>query len=400
VLGLVVAWSSSLASAAPDPYREAIWRAHAAMNKQAWAEAQAAFEEAKAETGEPPEGGTKSALLAIEQGNLEILRKQPRASVAFFRQAAALSLDALWLRRRAFDRRIAAARAATAPEDEKRVRDLIKDDGVLLARLVAPAVPVEARRKDAERELDEAIRAYEREKDPLHAAWATAIKARLLSWSGEIETARELARPLLDPKQQPAFVRQRAIEAMHRAAVVEKDLEEETRYALELNQLKQAKLTPEARRYARTPMVETTCARFERKHGPGSCALLAFEATGEYSFHDHSRGRPKRSLSPSDVEDSQAQYLPLLRECIASAAKLEESGDVFEDANLTIAWVVDGQGRASGVEISPHRYDDLIGPCVNERVSWFRYPRTLDGERRSVSVPYELKSTIAPRVSR
>jgi hypothetical protein len=369
------------------------------MNKQAWAEAQAAFEEAKTNTGEPPEGGTKSALVLIEQGNLEVLRKQPRASFPFFRQAAALSLDALWLRRRAIDRRIAAARAASAPEEEKRARDLIKHDGVLLARLVAPNVPVEARRKDAERELDEAIRAYEREKDPLHSAWASAIKARLLAWSGEIDPARELARPLIDPTQ-PAFVRQRAIEAMHRAAVVEKDLDEETRYALQLNQIKQAKLSPEARRYARTPMLETTCARFERKNGAGSCAQLALEATGEYNFHDHSRGRPKRSLSSSDVEDSQAQYLPLLRECIASAAKLEESGDVFEDANLTIGWVVDGQGRASGVEISPHRYDDLIGRCVNERVAWFRYPRTLDGERRSVSVPYELKSTIAPRVSR
>jgi hypothetical protein len=377
--------------APPDPYTIALGEARAAMAKQDWAEAIQKLDEARKESGEPVDGGPRIAQAAIEQGNVELKRKQPRAALTYYRQASALALDVFWLRRRAFDKRIAATQEGKFEEEEKRVRELIKHDAEVMARLAAPFVP-EKLVKHAELELETAAHAFDRDHDPVHAGWARAVKAKMLAWSNQSADAMAIVKPVLEQKP-PAIpmIRQRALEAAYKAAIVDKDLEGETGYALELNALKNAKLTPEQRRYARTPLIEATCARYEKVHNPGSCAMLAAKITGEYSFHDHSRGRIKKSLSSTDIETAQAQYLPLLEECIHNAAA-GRNDELFDDATITIGWAVENKGRVIELEISPHRYEPVIGACVTERIGWFRYPRFTDGEHKSVSIPYELKS--------
>jgi hypothetical protein len=394
-LGLISA-AAAAAPPQPDPYREALAEAREAERAGEPVRALEALRRATLEAGEV-DGGPRTARALLEEGRIELAQKQPKTALAAFRHAHAASADAFGLRSMACARRIeAAASSGASAIEEKLCREARERDQKVLARVWSPAVAA-AERKTAERELDEAARAYETSGDAPHAIWTRAVKARLLAWSGETEAALEAAGKLLDAEHVPAFARKRALEAGHRASVVTKDLDGETRYLLLLNALQQDAATPpvspEVRRYARTQLLESACVRFDRSHGAGSCARLARDVTGNYSFHDHSRGRPKRSLSAQDLEQAQAQYLPLLVECIDGAARAASSDDpLFEDASLTIGWVVDARGLAIEPEISPHRYQAVLGGCVEERLGWFRYPRSIDtAERQSVSMPYDLR---------
>ena len=76
---------------------------------------------------------------------------------------------------------------------------------------------------------------------------------------------------------------------------------------------------------------------------------------------------------------------------VAAAAMLAFTG--VANAQIKIGWPVRGDGRTGEVEIEPRRYEAALGPCVRERVSWFRYPRATDGQVHNVVLPFALEVT-------
>jgi hypothetical protein len=234
--------------------------------------------------------------------------------------------------------------------------------------------------------------AGEHESNP--EAEALAMKSRQLAASGASEEAITIAERVIKAGDDvPAWIRQIALDSALKASVATHDLEGQARYALLLNWMANHSLPEDQRRYARQPWVDTICERYDRKNGAGSCALLALKVTGEVSLHDRSLGRKVRTLQDNDVERAHQDFLPLVRDCLATATHADP--ERFEgEAGVDVSWGIDRNGRAVEVEVSPRRMREALGGCISERLSWFRYPKSDSQEMKFVSLSFELTTVV------
>ena len=355
--------------------------------------ARALIDEAVRLGADPREGGACSARALSLLGALAVREGDHKSATKHYRQAAHRAVEdhALW--RTLTQARVSAEARAGRRDRAERIGKLLTLHGQVLV-LERRAAVGKAGRAGAVKTLDEAVAALRADKDPVRAEWATAVKAKVLALSGEPEQGRALAAPLAEPSaRRPRFVRITAHEAL--AAAAGKDAEAEARAQLSVDALRaeQARRAPAERRFARSPATERACARYEKEAGDGRCAALALAATGEFSFSDPSKARPKKTLGAEELERAQQQYTPVVEACVREAAKAHVDGELFDNAQIKIGWPVRGDGRTGEVEIEPRRYEAALGPCVRERVSWFRYPRATDGQVHNVVLPFALEVT-------
>lgn len=222
-------------------------------------------------------------------------------------------------------------------------------------------------------------------------AEGAARKARSLLAAGSAAEARAIADQVIDAGEAvPAKTRKGALDVAYRASVALKDLDGEARYALLSSALLSASEPAARRRYQRPAWVDAVCGRYEKKHGAGTCALLALKLTGEPNLPDHSGAKVAQVVADADVERANQDYLPLVADCVGSAAHADP--DLFESGTIRVSWAIDPDGRAIDAEISPRRFRDALRPCVEERLSWFRYPRSRSKELKAVSISYELST--------
>lgn len=347
---------SSLAFTAPDPYAEAM----------------------------------ASARLVIEQADAALAARKPDEAWSLYKEASALVLDNEKLRKKMLDKRAAAAKAAARDDD---IAALARHDATLKTFLATARVQGDDAKSAAEKALRDARDAFDADGDKVRAAWAIAILARLQIWSGDTEEGVAAAKQVLDATPPfPLHVRKPALQAAYRGSRFLNNTDDEARFALMLDALSFEKLPLERRRFARSRDAETACARYEEEHGPGQCARLSKEVTGEYTFRDWRRGVPRKQLSDGDIDAAQAQYLPLLEDCLRQTADeaRAKNSDLFQDAEVEIEWVVDGKGRALDPKVTPARYADILMTCVSDHLAWFRYPRARFDERKTVAVSYHL----------
>lgn len=361
--------------------------------KRDLAAARVLIDEAVRLGADPREGGACSARALGLLGALAVREGDHKRATKHYRQAAHRAVEdhALW--RTLTQARVSAEARAGRRDRAERIGQLLTLHGQVLL-LERRAAVGKAGRAAAVRTLDEAVAALRTDKDPVRAEWATAVKAKVLALSGEPDEGRALAAPLAEPAaRRPRFVRITAHEAL--AAAAGKDAEAEARAQLSVDALRAelARRTPAERRFARSPATERACARYEREAGDGRCATLALAATGEFSFSDPSKARPKKTLGSDELERAQQQYTPVVEACVREAAKAHVDGELFDNAQIKIGWPVRGDGRTGEVEIEPRRYEAALGPCVRERVSWFRYPRATDGQVHNVVLPFALEVT-------
>jgi hypothetical protein len=393
VWSIAVLFIPGVASAAIDPAcQKAIQEAQAALRKADTVAAIAAADRARSLSKDPAEGGEGTATALRVAGEAEMIAKRYLEAAARFRDGAHLSAGNHRLWRSLMEKRVAALDKATRAEQAGRIKELLKKDEELM-RLARSGWVAKPDLPRAEKALDEAAAALRSDKDLHRASFAQAVKGRVLAYSGEPDRGLELLKPWTKDLARPRFIREQAIDGAMRAAASKKDLEAEAGYALQLDALKNEALEPAQRRYTRSSVVQKACDKLEKSQGAGRCAILAKELTGEYSFFDPWRAKPKATLTSADITAAQEQYLPLLKQCIADVMRARPDDEMFQDAELKVAWAVTSTGTAKEIEVTPKRYDKVFGRCLRERIGWFRYPRAKDGQTHSVSIPYELDVT-------
>jgi hypothetical protein len=178
----------------------------------------------------------------------------------------------------------------------------------------------------------------------------------------------------------------KGLEAAFKAS---KDVDEQVRLGLLENAYANLDVAKEQRIYIRRPLLTTACAKYEQVNGTGTCNLRALRMFGEPAGLLNMAGaKVSTTLSEGVIAKAQAPVLPLIRECLVAIAA--EYSDLFENATVTIEWGIDQNGQAVEANVEPTRFRKLIGGCVNERLSWLRYPRYTSVERKAVHLDYDL----------
>ena len=330
--------------------------------------------------------------LSTARGDLEFAAERFPLAARYYRTASHLAEDDRKRRRAALGKRALVATRMKDRRTSARLEELRQHDAELERAWNRPRVG-EKELPKLEAKLQAAARLYQRDRDSARAAWARAIasRARALNAADSVAALVHASKAVHLVRRLPAFVRIAALEAGVHAARRASQLERELEFALEHNALTNRTLAPELRPFARTRLLQESCARYEKQEGAGACAVRGRLVTGEWSFVDFSTNRPKAVLEPQDLAAPNAQYLPAVKECVEQVARENAEDELFQEAKVTFSWVVAEDGRTREIEYTPKRYERFFGECVGSAAKLFRYPRST-GERQSVSVSFELSA--------
>lgn len=315
----------------------------------------------------------------------ELLRrgKDPRGAARAFRRAAHAALDRASFRALTAAR-ISALTEAKATQTPALLREVLKAEEQLSAMDRAP-VAAQGPKLPALEAL------FAKDRDLARVAHAKAVSARILAQkAATAEQVPALAEPIARDAALPSYVRLSALEALLSRAIQAKDLPEEVALNARIDALKNAKLAPAARRYARSARLERACARLEKVEPPGSCVRVARRETGEWMFFDWSKKPPQKTLTDEDIDRAGRQYLPALEACLRQAVVDHPDDERFMGGDIRLSWSIGADGRTRSVEIEPRRYDEPLGPSVRAEIASFRYPRATDGQARSALLPFHL----------
>jgi hypothetical protein len=315
----------------------------------------------------------------------ELLRrgKDPRGAAKAFRRAAHAALDRASFRALT-SARISALTEAKATQTPALLREVLQAEEQLAAMDRAPTAAHGPRIPALEA-------VFAKDHDRARVAHAKAVSARILAQkAATAEQVPALAEPIARDVALPSYVRLSALEALVSRAIVAQDLPEEVALTARIDALKNAKLAPAARRYARSARLERACARLEKVEPPGSCVRLARRETGEWMFFDWSKKPPQKTLSDEDIDRAGRQYVPALEACLRQAVVDHPDDERFLGGDLRLSWSIGADGRTRAVEIEPRRYDEPLGPCVRAEIASFRYPRATDGQARTALLPFHL----------
>jgi hypothetical protein len=384
--------SAVLASPAPGPgeiqgFDGLMRAARVALWKSDLDQARQLAKRALEESDDPPEGGPHRLKAKELLGDIALKDKKFKVASWHFRDAAHFALDDQRTRTRLIYRRKAALEKAEDAKGTDWVDQILKHDLRVSGFARAPAVG-EKKRAEARAQIGEAIAAYRADKDMARAEWAQAVRALVSVRSGAREEGLEEARAIAASKKGSRTARMLALEASYGGLIAASDVDGAARAMLELNALRFEALPDPRRRYMRARGVDLICAKYEEAHGAGSCTRLEKEVTGRWSFTDFSQGKVRRELTSDDLDRAHRQFLPVIEDCVRTSAQANR--DIFQGSDLQISWSIQPKGNVSDVDITPKRYREEIGPCVEERIAWFRYPRYTSPERKTVTVPYHL----------
>lgn len=331
-------------------------------------------------------------VLVVAQGDLEVAGERWASAGRRYQLASHLAEDDRRRRGAALRKRLEVATKTKAKRTRARLLELQRHDEEVYRALRRPRVGEKDLPK-LEAKLQLAARAYQRDRDPARAAWARALSSRSRSLSSADPEAALLhaSKAVHLVSRLPAFVRLAALEAGIHAARRTDRTGRELEFALEHNAITNHGLSAELRPFTRTRLLQDACGRYEKAEGAGACAIRARAVTGEWSFVDFGKAPPRTQLGPEDLAAPNAQYLPSVKECVEQVARENVDNELFQEAKVTVSFVINEAGQAQELEFAPKRYERFFGECVGSAVQLFRYPRSA-GERQTVSVAFELSA--------
>ncbi len=388
-LGLGLALIVAAFGAAPEQSfvteRKAALRA---LAKRDFSAARQRCRRALAAVDEPKTGGTQTAAAHALCGRVERAADRPVAAAKHYKRAAWASVDAPKRRRGYLAKRRSAHHAAKHRVTAQSVTKLLQHDAKV-HRLRVRSRKRGRAAKEALKALLDAHRAYRQDGDRQQARLAQAVRALVLSQSDKSALAKKLAQRVLRSPA-PALVEQAGLRALYHAHTSAKATEAAAQAAIRLDEVSHAHLLDDKRRYRRGRELQQACRALDAQQGAGACVRLQLKLRGYASLTDHSRRKSPRRLTQPQLQRVHGDALVTLEYCVLALAKADP--ERYRDEELHFNWSIQPDGRPSNIEVRPRRHTAAAQACIDDAVSWFRYPRTpASAERTNVSVPYRLQ---------
>lgn len=367
----------SLAAQPSDkPYEEALRKSRQALRRRAFKDAAHLCRSAWRASGEATGGGPKAGRALHLCGKIERSRRRRAAAVTAFRKALFATPASQRLRARIRrDWYSALRKAGQSPESS---RAIARADRVIDRLRSSPERPPTRLEIDLRR-LDEAIRTLQKFGDRRRAAYARALRYRLLARSGRPEAAVKGLPDLTAAKN--SAIRNLALLAMAEAWLAIDEPGRAVRAAAKIDSVPSHPLRP-------GPALRTACRALEQKEGPGSCARQVRRVTGRFMATNHGEGPSVARRDPAVLEGIHQEATLFLQDCLLTHARANP--ERLRGAQLELSWTIDVNGRSISPDLRPRRYGDLLNGCLRDRLGWLRYPPLRGGRHENVSLAFVL----------
>lgn len=343
--------------------------------------------------------GAREQLMMLELSAF-VLGGPDRVRVNQLQRAAALALndrpwsselDAKWLAA-CGPADVAACRKsalkAIATHDKARAEKLEAADACLAAAEKSPGKPAPSC-------LSAARALYQRADDTLMIARADLVTALALAADPKQAKAAKKALTkigdLIDGRN--GAVRRAAFDARAKLELSEGRVDDATRSALQGTEAWASTLPLDLRYWARTPMVDVTCAAYDKSHGADACRQLEKTVVGFYVFHDfsieHLDGR--QLISHAKLVEVNTHYGILIKDCLA--AEIRELADKAA-VSYSVNWLVITTGRVDNFHsLSSDQDQSRFVTCLREQFGYWRYP-SHEGDPQRIQQGFSVKSTV------
>ena len=230
--------------------------------------------------------------------------------------------------------------------------------------------------------LAKASAVYRRNRDRLMLA-----RAALAGLEPEDVTRRRAALKLC-PEPRCASLRAAVLEQLASEELEKGAADQAVRDALDAVRLRQSALPASQRLYARTEILDRTCAALEQKAPRGKCRAMEQQVLGGYVFRDYSRtnASAREGLAPAEARVATDHYSVLLTPC------LQEYGEKSGSGRYKISWTILNDGHVTNVEaVNVDPRGRLMG-CLKSQFTRWRYPR-YKGEYQHVEQEFRVSGT-------
>ncbi len=280
-----------------------------------------------------------------------------------------------------------AALAAMATHDKARAEKIQAADACVEAAEKSPGKPAPAC-------LSSARALYQKADDTLMIARADLVTALSLAADPKQSKAAKKALTkigdVIDGRN--GAVRQLAFDARAKLELLEGNVDDAARSALQGAEALASTLPLERRYWARTPMVDVACAAYDKNHGTDACRQLEKTVVGFYVFHDFSDERlgDRQLISHEKLVQVNAHYGILVKDCLA--AEIRQIADKAAVSYL-VNWLVLSTGRVDNFHAASSAQDQsLFVKCLREQFGYWRYP-SHDADPQRIQQGFSVKST-------
>lgn len=188
-------------------------------------------------------------------------------------------------------------------------------------------------------------------------------------------------------------VRRAAYEARARLELADGKIEDAAKSALLGAEAFASTLPIEQRYWARTELVDSTCAAYDKAKGVDACRALEKSVVGFYIFHDFSKEHlPERQLiSHEKLVAVNAHFNILIKDCLA--AEIQQIADKAAVSYL-VNWLVVNSGRVDNFHaVSSAQDQSRFVRCLREQFGYWRYP-SHEGDPQRIQQGFSVKSTM------
>ena len=276
---------------------------------------------------------------------------------------------------------------AMAAHDRARAAQITTADACLATAEKSPGKP-------APPCLASALGLYRKADDTLMVARVELVNALVLAADAKQSKAAKKALTqigeALDGRN--GHVRRAAFDARAKLELAAGKVDDAARSALQGAEAWASTLPVEQRAWARTGLVDLTCAAYDKAHGVDACRQLEKTVLGFYVFHDFSieHLEDRQLISHEKLVEVNNHYGIMIKDCLA--LEIREMADKAAVSYL-VNWLVITTGRVDNFHsVSSDQDQGRFVTCLREQFGYWRYP-SHEGDPQRIKQGFSVKST-------
>jgi hypothetical protein len=277
---------------------------------------------------------------------------------------------------------------AMATHDRARAAQITAADGCVATAEKSPGKPGPGC-------LRAALALYQKADDSLMIARVALVNALALAADAKQSKAAKKAltqiAETIDGRND--LVRRAAFDARSKLELAEGKVDDAAKSALQGAEAWASTLPLERRYWARTELVDVTCAAYDKTHGPDACRQLEKTVVGFYVFHDFSDEHleDRQLISHEKLVQVNNHYGILIKDCLA--AEIQQIADKAAVSYL-VNWLVVTTGRVDNFHsVSSAQDQSEFVRCLREQFGYWRYP-SHEGDPQRIQQGFSVKSTM------